>query len=195
MKIVRLWVAVALVVCMAGSAMAAGKTSGKATSVYLRDYRIGPGDVLEVSVWKEEALTKNLIVLPDGKINFPLIGEVVAAGRTATQLKKEIATRLVRFIPDPVLSVGVQQVNSLKIYVIGRVNKPGQFVLNNNITVLQALAMAGGLDSFAKRNKVKIFRTAKDKVLIYNFDYDDVSAGRDLQQNITLMRGDVVVAR
>ena len=100
-----------------------------------------------------------------------------------------------RFVPDPVLSVGVQQVNSLVIYIIGRVNKPGRFVLNNNITVLQALAMAGGLDSFAKRDQVKIFRTAKDKVLIYTFDYDDVSAGKNLRQNITLMRGDVVVAR
>jgi polysaccharide biosynthesis/export protein len=195
MKIVRLWVVVALVGFVAGPAMAAGKTSEKMASVHFREYRIGPGDVLEVSVWKEEALTKNLIVLPDGTINFPLIGEVVAAGKTASQLKKEIATRLVRFVPDPVLSVGVQQVNSLKIYVIGRVNKPGQFVLNNNINVLQALAMAGGLDSFAKRDQVKIFRSAKDKVLIYTFDYDDVSAGRNLQQNITLMRGDVVVAR
>ena len=195
MRILRFLVVVALAGCMVGSALAAGKATGKVAGVYLRNYLIGPGDVLEISVWKEEALTKTLIVLPDGKINFPLIGDVMAAGRTVGQLKKEIATRLVRFVPDPVLSVGVQQVNSLMIYVIGRVNKPGQFVLNNNINVLQALAMAGGLDSFAKRNRVKIFRSTKDKVLIYNFDYDDVSAGKDLVQNITLMRGDVVVAR
>lgn len=195
MKILRFLVVVALAGCVAGSAMAAEKASEKVASVLQRKYLIGPGDVLEISVWKEEALTKNLIVLPDGKINFPLIGDVVAAGRTVGQLKNEIETRLVRFVPDPVLSVGVQQVNSLKIYVIGRVNKPGQFVLNNNINVLQALAMAGGLDSFAKRNQVKIFRNIKDKVYIYTFDYDDVSAGRNLRQNITLMRGDVVVAR
>jgi polysaccharide export outer membrane protein len=94
-----------------------------------------------------------------------------------------------------VLSVGVQQINSLMVYVIGRVNNPGRFELNTNINVLQALAMAGGLDSFAKRDQVKIFRSIKDKVLIYTFDYDDVSAGRNLRQNITLMRGDVVLAR
>lgn len=195
MKIFRLLLVVALVGGVAGAAMAAEKASGKVASAFLRDYLIGPGDVLEVSVWKEEALTKNLSVLPDGKISFPLIGEVVAAGKTVGQLKKEIASRLVRFVPDPVLSVGVQQVNSLMIYVIGRVNKPGRFDLNTNITVLQALAMAGGLDSFAKRDQVRIFRRVKDQVLIYTFDYDDVSAGRNLRQNITLMRGDVVVAR
>jgi polysaccharide export outer membrane protein len=195
MKILRLMAIVVLTGCVAGTAMAAGKTSGDVTGVFMRNYLIGPGDVLEISVWKEEALTKNLIVLPDGKINFPLIGEVVAAGRTVGQLKNEIATRLERFVPDPVLSVGVQQVNSLKIFVIGRVNNPGQFVLNNSISVLQALAMAGGLDSFAKRDQVKIFRTAKGKVLIYTFDYDDVSAGKNLQQNIILRRGDVVLAR
>ena len=195
MKFFRLLLVVAIVGSVAGAAMAAGKASRKVNGTLPRNYLIGPGDVLEISVWKEEALTKNLSVLPDGKINFPLIGEVAAAGKTVAQLKKEIATRLVRFVPDPVLSVGVQQVNSLMIYVIGRVNKPGRFVLNTNINVLQALAMAGGLDSFAKRDQVKIFRSVSDKVMIYTFDYDRVSAGRNLRQNITLMRGDVVVAR
>jgi polysaccharide export outer membrane protein len=195
MKIIRLLVVVALVGWMAGTAMAADKAPSKVASAGQIDYLIGPGDVLEISVWKEEALTKNLIVRPDGKISFPLIGEVVAAGKTVAHLKKEMETRLVRFVPDPVLSVGVQQVNSLMIYVIGRVNNPGRFVLNANINVLQALAMAGGLDSFAKRDQVKIFRNVRGKVLIYTFDYDDVSAGKNLRQNITLARGDVVVAR
>jgi polysaccharide export outer membrane protein len=191
MKIFRLLIAVALTFCLAGPVMAAEKATGTA----LHDYQIGSGDILEISVWKEEALTKNLSVLPDGKISFPLIGEVVAAGKTVAQVKEEIASRLVRFVPDPVLSVGVQQVNSLIVYVIGRVNKPGQFALNANIDVLQALSMAGGLDSFAKRDQVRIFRRVKDRFLIYTFDYDDVSVGRNLQQNITLMRGDVVLAR
>jgi polysaccharide export outer membrane protein len=191
MKVLRLLAAAALVVCVTVSAIAADKVPMTAQ----RDYLIGAGDVLEISVWKEEALTKNLSVLPDGRISFPLIGEVVAAGKTVEQLKKEIAARLVRFVPDPVLSVGVQQVNSLMIYVVGRVNNPGRFALNANIDVLQALSMAGGLDSFAKRDQIKIFRRVKDKFLIYSFDYDDVSAGKNLQQNIALMRGDVVVAR
>lgn len=195
MKIFRLFLVVVMVVGVAGAAMAAEKASRKVAGAVQRNYLIGPGDVLEISVWKEEALTKNLSVLPDGRISFPLIGEVVAAGKTVTRLKKEIANRLVRFVPDPVLSVSVQQVNSLIIYVIGRVNKPGRFALNSNIDVLQALSMAGGLDSFAKRSQVKIFRRIKGKFLIYTFDYDDVSAGKNLRQNITLMRGDVVVAR
>jgi polysaccharide biosynthesis/export protein len=195
MKVFRLLLVVAIAGVVAGTAMAAGKASGKVNGALPRNYLIGPGDVLEISVWKEEALTKNLCVLPDGKISYPLIGEVMAAGKTVAQVKKEIAARLVRFVPDPVLSVGVQHVNSLIFYVIGRVNKPGRFALNANIDVLQALSMAGGLDSFAKRDQVKIFRRTKDRFMIYTFDYDDVSVGRNLQQNITLRRGDVVVAR
>jgi polysaccharide export outer membrane protein len=111
------------------------------------------------------------------------------------QLKKDIESRLVPYVSDPALSVIVHQVNSLMIYVIGRVKQPGRFVLNGNINVLQALSMAGGLNSFAKRDQIKIFRGSEGKNVIYNFDYDDVSAGKNLSQNIILMRGDVVVAR
>ena len=160
-----------------------------------KDYVIGPGDVLEISVWKEESLTKLLTVLPDGKITYPLIGEVAAGGWTVAQLKKEIETRLARFVPDPVLSVGVQQANSMFIYVIGKVNNPGRFALNDNINVLQALAMAGGLNSFAKRGQVQVFRAKGGKTEIYPFDYDEVSDGENLEQNIQLERGDVIVVR
>jgi polysaccharide biosynthesis/export protein len=195
MKIFRLWVIVVMVVGVAASAMAADKASGKVAGAVQSDYLIGPGDVLEISVWKEDALTKSLSVLPDGKISFPLIGEVRAAGKTVALLEKEIEGRLARFVPDPVLSVCVQQVNSLMIYVIGRVNQPGRFVLNTNINVLQALSMAGGLNTFAKRDDIRIFRNTRGRHLIYRFDYDEVSAGENLAQNIKLMRGDVVVAR
>ena len=157
------------------------------------DYVIGPGDVLEISVWKEEALTKLRTVLPDGKIAFPLIGEVMAGGRTVPQLKKEIETRLARFVPNPDLSVGVHQMNSLLIYVVGRVNNPGRFVLNANVDVLQALAMAGGLNSFANRGQIKVFRKHDGKTKIFDFDYDDVVKGKNLEQNIPLMREDVIV--
>jgi polysaccharide export outer membrane protein len=195
MKVLRLLVIIALVGSVAGTAMADVKAPEKVVTAAQRDYIIGPGDVLEVSVWKEEALTKSLSVLPDGKISFPLIGQVQAAGRTVALLTKDIETRLARFIPDPNLSVGVQQVNSLLIYVIGKVNNPGRFALNTNINVMQALSMAGGLNTFADRGDIRIFRTIGGRNLIYRFDYDDVSAGKDLRQNITLMRGDVVVAR
>jgi len=133
-------------------------------------------------------------VLPDGKIAFPLIGEVQAAEKTVSQLKKEIEARLKPFVPDPELSVVVLQVNSLMVYVIGRVNHPGRFVLNTNVDVLQALSMAGGLNSFAKRGEIKIFRKTAQHQQIFEFDYDQVSAGKNMTQNIVLKRGDVVVA-
>ena len=156
------------------------------------DYVIGPGDILEISVWKEEALRRSVTVLPDGKITFPLIGDVIAAGRTIAELRKELEGRLLRYVPDLVLSVVVEGVNSMLIYVIGRVNKPGRFVLNTTVNVLQALAMAGGPNEFAKRNRIKIFRYKGEKTSIFKFRYDDVSEGVDLEQNIWLKRGDVI---
>ncbi len=157
------------------------------------DYIIGPGDSLHISVWKNEELTKLLTVLPDGKVSFPLIGDVIAEGKTVAQLRKELKNRISRFVPAPVLSVLVQQVNSMLIYVVGKVNNPGRFILNSNIKVLQGLALAGGLNPFAERNKIKIFREEGDNTMIFHFKYDFVSTGKNLEQNIRLKRGDVIV--
>lgn len=156
-------------------------------------YIIGPGDVLDISVWKDEALTKSVVVLPDGKISFPLVGVVVAEGRTVVQLKKEIETKLRPYIEDLVLSVEVHQSNSMMVYIIGRVNQPGRQVLNTKVNVLQALAMAGGLNPFANRDKIKVFREENGKKLILPFHYSDVVDGKDLESNVELKRGDVVV--
>ncbi len=161
--------------------------------VTIEGYTIGAGDVLDISVWNNEALTKLVTVLPDGKIHFPLIGEIVAGGKTISLFRKELEDRISPFVPNPNLSVMVQQLNSMLIYIIGKVNKPGLFVLNAEVDVLQALAMAGGLNPFAKRNDIKIFRKAKDKTKIFEFEYDDVTDGKNLRQNIQLKRGDVVV--
>jgi polysaccharide export outer membrane protein len=158
-----------------------------------RDYVIGPGDVLDISVWKDETLTRSVVVLPDGKISFPLISEVMARGKTVAQLKKEMEEKLSPFVPDVTLSFEVKQVNSMLIYVIGRVNSPGRFLLNVNVNVLQALSMAGGCNPFAKRDKIKIFRQEGDKTHIFHFQYDSVVDGKNLEQNIMLMRGDVIV--
>ena len=157
------------------------------------DYVIGPGDVLDISVWKEQALTKLVTVLPDGKISFPLVGTITAGGKTLDQLSKELETKLARYVPDLNLSVLVHQVNSMMVYVIGKVNKPGRFVLNSNIDVMQALAMAGGLNPFAEEGNVKIFRKTLDGKKIIDFDYDDVANGKKMEQNIMLKRGDVIV--
>ena len=158
-----------------------------------RDYVIGPGDVLEISVWNNEALTRLVTVLPDGKIRFPLIGEVMVGGKTLVDLEKELKQRIGTFVPSPDLTVMVQQVNSMLIYVICKVNRPGRFALNTNINVLQALTMAGGLNTFAKRNKIKIFREENGKTDIFQFKYDDVTEDENLEQNIELKRGDIIV--
>ena len=157
------------------------------------DYTIGPGDILDISVWKEAALTKLVIVLPDGNISFPLIGEIRAQGLTLNQLKEKLETKIKRFVPQPNLSVAIHEVNSLQIYVIGKVNKPGRYAMNATINVLQALAIAGGLNPFAKKNKIKIFRETQTGSQIFEFRYGDVSEGKHLTQNIQLMRGDVIV--
>jgi polysaccharide biosynthesis/export protein len=157
------------------------------------DYLIGPGDAIDISLWKEESLTKSVVVLPDGRISFPLIGQVQASDRTVGDLKKEIEERLKPFVPEPVLSVEVRQVNSMLVYVIGRVNSPGRFVLNTNVNALQALAAAGGLNPFAKRDKIRIMRQEAGKTKSLPFHYDDVIEGKRIEENVVLKRGDLIV--
>jgi len=159
----------------------------------VEDYIIGPGDVLEISVWNNEALTKQATVLPDGKIHFPLIGEVVVGGKTIAGLEKELKERIGAFVPDPNLYVMVQGTNSMVVYIIGEVNSPGRFGLNANINVLQALAMAGGFNQWAKKNKIKILRETNGQTLFLDFAYDDLIEGKNLGQNIRLQRGDIVL--
>lgn len=156
-------------------------------------YQIGPEDILEISVWKEDGLKKEVLVRPDGGLSFPLIGEVQAAGKTAGQLKKEIAQRLEKFIPDPVVSIALLKVVGNKIYVIGKVNKPGEFPTGRYVDVLQALSMAGGLTPFASENGIKVMRKEGGKDIVFPFRYSDVKNGEDLEQNIQLKGGDVVV--
>ena len=174
---------------LAGSAQE--QTSSSASGA--ADYRIGFGDILYISVWKDESLTRSVPVRPDGKISFPLIGELTAGGKSVNQLKEEIEKKISRYVPQPTVSVGVQAINSLLVYVIGRVNNPGRFVLNTNINVLQALAMAGGCNSFANTNDIKVFRETPAGKKILEFRYEDVTRGKRLEQNVTLQRGDVIV--
>jgi len=149
--------------------------------------------VLDISVWKDEALTRTVSITPDGRISFPLIGEIQASGRTLSQLKGEMEERLKPFVPEPVLSVSVRQVNSMIVYVLGRVNNPGRFALTTNVNVLQALAMAGGLNPFASRNEIKVFRQENGQNIVIPFRYDEVAKGVRLEQNIYLKRGDVLL--
>ncbi len=183
-----------LSICLNTAAAAAEKQAGADVStVGSNVYTIGPGDVLDISVWKEAALTKKVIVTPDGNISFPLVGEIRAKGLTVNQVKKELESRIKRYVPHPNLSVAVLNVNSLHIYVIGKVNNPGRYELNTYLNVLQALAMAGGLNSFAKKNKIKIFRETEGGTRIFQFKYGDVTDGKRFDQNIRLVRGDIIV--
>lgn len=183
-----------LALCLIAAPVVASEQSETQATNYLgQEYLIGPGDILDVSVWKNEDLTKLVPVLPDGTISFPLIGEIVAQGKTVARLRKELEGKIVRYMPDPIVTVAVQKVNSLLVYVIGKVNRPGIFPLSTNVNVLQALAMAQGLNTFAKRNKIKIFREEGDTTRIFDFQYDEVSEGANLEQNIQLQRGDIIV--
>jgi polysaccharide export outer membrane protein len=156
-------------------------------------YIIGTGDALDISVWKDESLTRTCIVRPDGFISFPLLGSLKAAGKTAPQLKSEMEKGLSRYMTDVLLFLDIREIRSLTVYVIGKVNNPGRFILSTNINVLQALATAGGLNVFARKNDIKIFRQERDKTTILPFEYDKVVEGKRLEQNIYLERGDVVV--
>lgn len=157
------------------------------------DYIVGAGDVLEVSIWKDEALSTIVTVLPDGKISMPLIGEYMAMGKPIKQISREIKKNISRYVPNPEMTVSIKQVNSMWIYVIGKVTNAGRFQLNGNINVLQALSMAGGLTPFADSKKIKIIRENKKDTEIFNFSFNDVARGRNLTSNIHLQKGDVVV--
>jgi polysaccharide biosynthesis/export protein len=158
-----------------------------------KDYVVDSGDVLEISVWKEEDLKKEVLVRPDGGMSFPLVGELHAGGKTVDQIAAEITKRLSEFVSEPAVNVAVMKV-AQTIYVLGHVNKPGDFVVSTPIDVMQALAMAGGLTTFADEDDIQIIhRDANNKVTTFQFDYDAVSSGKDVEQNIVLHRGDVVV--
>ena len=156
-------------------------------------YLLGPEDMLKVAVWKDEQLTQELVVRPDGMISFPLIGEVQASGRTVEDVRSEIAQRLTKFLPNPNVTVTVLKVLSYRIYVLGRVNKPGEYQAGHHTDVLQALSMAGGLTAYASENNIKIIRRKGTDELVFPFRYGDARKGQNLHQNILLQRGDVVM--
>lgn len=163
-----------------------------ATAAADPSYEIGPEDLLEISVWREEGLKKEVLVRPDGGISFPLIGEVTATGKTVAALRDELVKRLETFIPEPTVSVALLKVAN-RIYVIGRVNKPGDFPVGRDVDVLQALSMAGGLTPFASENGIKVMRRQGDRQITLPFEYARVVRGEKLDQNVVLRRGDVVV--
>ena len=182
-----------------GLAIAAGLLTAAATAQQIvtptaGSYRLNPGDVIEISVWKEPELQREVLLLPDGNIAFPLVGTVQAAGRTPDEIQAEVEERLTRFFPEPVVTVSILRVAGNKLYVTGQVNQPGQFTVDQPVDVLQAIALAGGLTAFADEDDIYVLRRDQDgSQSAIAFDYDDVTDGSDLSSNIVLQQGDVVV--
>ncbi len=156
-------------------------------------YRVGAEDVLEISVWHEDTLKREVLVRPDGGISYPLIGDVQVAGKTIHEIRDEITKRLDKFIPDPAVSVTVLKTGSQRVYVIGKVNKPGEFPVGRYVDVLQALSMAGGLTPFADSNNIRVMRRDGGQQVVLPFEYGAVVRGQKLEENIELRSGDVVV--
>jgi polysaccharide export outer membrane protein len=156
-------------------------------------YQLAPEDVVEIAVWKEEGLQKQLLVKPDGSISFPLIGDIQASGKTTEQIKTEVTDRLKTYIPNPVVTVSVLKIVGYKVYVLGRVNRPGEIVAGRYVTVLQALSMAGGLTPFAEEDNIKVIRRTNGKETVFPFHYARIRKGNDLDLNIVLKSGDIVL--
>lgn len=156
-------------------------------------YLLGAEDVLHISVWKDESLTREVVIRPDGMVSFPLVGEIPAAGRPVEELRQDLVKRLSRYIPNPQVSVATVKILSLRVYVMGRVNKPGEYMVGHHTDVLQALSLAGGLTPFASENDIKIIRRERGSERVFGFRYGDAQKGKGLDQNILLQRGDVVM--
>jgi polysaccharide export outer membrane protein len=158
------------------------------------EYTVKAGDTLAIAVWKEPDLTSNtVLVRPDGTFSVPLVGQVDARGKGVLELQNLITERLRKYISDPVVTVSVQEVKGNKVYVIGQVTKPGEFVVNPSVNVMQALSMAGGTTAFASLNNIIILRRTAAGQIALPFHYNDVVHGKELQQNVELQAGDVVV--
>jgi polysaccharide export outer membrane protein len=157
------------------------------------DYRLNPGDILSISVWNEDALQQEVMVLPDGTISFPLVGILTVADRTPAQVQDELKEKLSRLIPDPEINLTVSAVEGNNIFIIGKVNRPGRFPMTSPTDVVQALSLAGGFTPYAETEKIQILRRTGAKQKVINFDYTKVAKGKALETNILLRSGDTIV--
>jgi len=156
-------------------------------------YTVNPGDILSISVWKEEDLQRQVIVRPDGVFSFPLAGDIQAEGKSVEQVRRAVEERLEKYIPDSVVTVAVEGLAGNKVYVIGQVNRPGEFQAGGQVDVMQALSMGGGTTTFAQISDIKILRRVNGILIAIPFNYKDIAKGKRLNQNIILKPGDVVV--
>jgi len=170
----------------------------RGSAVVPAEFLIGPEDVLVVTVWRNQELSKEVTVGPDGKISLPLLGDITAAGLTAQALSKVVSDKLVDFMSTPTVSVQVKEINSYHVFAVGEVNRPGKIVLKSFTSVLQGISHAGGFTLFASRNNVHVLRNIKNgqgetKQVMIPVPYQDIVAGKNLESNIILKAGDVIV--
>jgi len=171
-----------------------GAMSVSAQETVDEQYYVQSGDILEVSVWREDDLHRDVLVRPDGHFSFPLVGDINASNSTVEDLRVEVARRLERYIPDPVVTVTVKDILGNKIYLLGQVKNPGAFVVNPRVDVMQALSLAGGTTPFASLNDIVILRRSINGTQqAMKFEYKDIERGRNLSQNIMLESGDIVI--
>jgi polysaccharide export outer membrane protein len=156
-------------------------------------YHIGPDDRLEISVWRDESLSREVVVPPDNIISFPLVGEIDVTNMTVTDLRRKVIQKLKDYIPDATVTIILKEIKSLKAYVIGKVNRPGQYPIAMDTSVMQLLSKAGGLNPYAAESKIHILRQVGGETKKIPFNYGEVLKGKNLKQNIIVERGDVIV--
>ena len=156
------------------------------------DYLIGPDDLLSIVFWKDKEMSMDVVVRPDGKISLPQLNDVQAAGLTPEQLREGVLAAAAKFYVDPSVNIVVKQINSRKFYITGEVAKPAGYPLTGKLTVVQAIALAGGLNEFAKSDEIAVIRTENGKTTRFLVNYKDITKGKNLQQNIELHVGDTV---
>ena len=157
------------------------------------DYVIGPNDVLSVVFWRDKDITSDVVVRPDGRISLPLINEAQASGLTPEQLRVQLTAAASKFMEDPTVTIVVKAINSRKVFITGQVAKPGEYPLSAPTTVLQLIALAGGLHEFADSKNIRIVRAETGRTVAYRFNYRDVLKGKNLRQNLELKPGDTIV--
>lgn len=169
--------------------------SAQASNAEEAGYQLNPGDVLNIFVWNEESLSRETLVRPDGYISVPLAGQLRAGGKTPAEVEEELSERLSNYLKDrPTVTVSLQAIHGNRIFVLGKVNRPGEYPIIRPTDVMQALSIAGGLDPFAAEGSIVVLRRNGDgSQESIPFRYNRVKSGRDLETNIVLRAGDVVV--
>jgi len=197
MRFVTSWFLIAVMMCGATGCVEE-QVNYKVDMVPPVEFILGPEDVLSVTVWKNQDLSREVVIRPDGMISMPLIGDVVAANLTANNLAKRITDRLTEYMASPIVSVQLKEVNSYFIFVLGEVSKPGKYPLKSYANVMQGISLAGGFGPFAKKNKIKVLRVSGNdsrerQQIEIPVHYDDILKGNSTVGNFYLRSGDVIV--